>query len=82
MEITINLKQAIAVVWTLIAVGLSLVVVIAMDFPYSVNGMTISNPSMPWWFTIAVFFGVLILITLPVYLLIALWSIVSRWETD
>lgn len=73
MEITINLKQVFALIWTLIAIVLSLIVVLAMRWDIS---------SVPWWMTIAAFFGVLLVITLPVYLLIALWGITSKYETE
>jgi hypothetical protein len=73
MEVTVNIKQASALVWTLIAVALSLIVVLAMGFDYSM---------MPWWVIIAAFFAVFLVITLPVYLLIALWSIVAKPEAE
>lgn len=73
MEITINIRQASALIWTLIAVVLSLIVVLAMGFNY---------PIVPWWIIIAAFFAVLLVITLPVYLLIALWSMVAKPEAE
>jgi hypothetical protein len=73
MEITINARQMLALVWTFIAIVLSLIVVLAMGWYYS---------SVPWWTMIAAFFGVLLVITLPAYLLIALWGITSKSETD
>lgn len=82
MEITINAKQAIAIVWTLIAIVLSLIVVLAMGFPYSVYGGGAYYSGVPWWAMIAAFFAVLLVITLPVYLLIALWSILSKSENE
>ena len=78
LEITINTKQVIALVWTLIAIVLSLIVVLAMGLPYS--GLGIS--AVPWWLMIAAFFGVFLVITLPVYLLIALWGIATRYENE
>jgi hypothetical protein len=81
LEITINTKQGIAIVWTLIAIVLSLIVVLAMGLPYQILGVT-SYSSAPWWLMIAAFFAVLLVITLPVYLLIALWGIVSKSENE
>lgn len=77
LEITINTKQAIAIVWTLIAIVLSLIIVLGMGFPFSVFGGSYYY-GVPWWMMIALFFGVFLVITLPVYLLIALWSIASK----
>jgi hypothetical protein len=73
MEITINAKQIIAMIWTLIAVVISLIVALTLDsiLPWSY-----------WWVRVVAFFGVFLLITLPVYLLIALWATVSRPETE
>jgi len=81
LEITINIKQAIALVWTLIAIALSLIVVLEMGLPQSILG-TSYVPGVPWWLLIAAFFGVFLVITLPVYLLIALWGITSRNENE
>jgi H+/Cl- antiporter ClcA len=81
LEITINTKQAIAIVWTLIAIALSLIVVLAMDLPYSILGTQYSY-NVPWWLMIAAFFGVFLIITLPVYLLIALWGIATKYENE
>jgi uncharacterized membrane protein len=81
LEITINTKQAIALVWTLIAIALSLIVVLAMGLPYSILGTAYSY-NVPWWLMIAAFFGVFLVITLPVYLLIALWGIATRDESE
>jgi len=77
LEITINTRQAIAVVWTFIAIVLSLIVVLAMGLLPSL-GYT----ATPWWLMIAAFFGVFLVITLPVYLLIALWSIATKYENE
>jgi hypothetical protein len=77
VEITINMKQAIALIWTLIAIVLSLIIVLGMGFPY----MGVSSYA-PWWLLVAAFFGVLLVITLPVYLLIALWGILGKPEAE
>ncbi len=81
MEVTVNTKQAIAVVWTLIAIALSLIVVLAMGLPSTVLGVSYST-GVPWWLTTAAFFAVFLVITLPVYLLIALWAIAAKPESD
>lgn len=82
LEITINAKQAIAAIWTLIAIAISLIVVFAMGFPYSFSGGNVSYYGPPWWMLVAAFFGVLLVITLPVYLLLALWGILSKSENE
>ncbi|GEM_PF-1771425 len=78
VEITINAKQVIALVWTFIAIVLSLIVVLAMGLPSS--GTSLS--SAPWWLLIAVFFAVFLVITLPIYLLLALWGIAGKSENE
>jgi thiol:disulfide interchange protein len=67
VEISINTKQAIAVIWTIVAFALSLVVVLTIDGPWRV-----------WPWLLALFFALMLIIALPVYLLLALWQIVSR----
>jgi len=69
LEFTINSKQAIAVIWTLIAVALSLVVVLALGYPLSYGS---------WPLSIGLFFALLLVMVLPAYLLIALWQILSK----
>jgi hypothetical protein len=69
LEITINAKQVIAIIWTVIAIALSLIIVTAMRFDIS---------SVPWYVLVALFFGILLVITLPVYLLVALWGIATK----
>jgi hypothetical protein len=54
MEITINLKQTFALVWIVIAIMLSLIVVLAMGWPYSFFGSYYSV--VPWLLMIAAFF--------------------------
>ena len=78
MEISINGKQIIAVVWTIIAFVISLVIVLALDFPMSSTSSVFGGP---WQYLVALFFGLFLVITVPVYLLIALWHIVSKWDT-
>jgi len=78
VEISINGKQIIAVVWTIIAFVISLVIVLALDFPMSSTSSVFGGP---WQYLVALFFGLFLVITVPVYLLIALWHIVSKWDT-
>jgi len=82
LEITINAKQVIAIVWTLVAIVLALLVTLATGLPNSIIGGSVSTSPAPWWAMIAVFFGVLLLITLPVYLLIVLWALVTKPENE
>jgi hypothetical protein len=70
VEISINTKQAIALIWTLFAFALSLAVVLTFAVPYYSPGA--------WQMLVALFFALLLVITLPVYLLLALWQIVSK----
>jgi ABC-type glycerol-3-phosphate transport system permease component len=69
LEFSINSKQAIAVIWTIIAVALSLVVVLALGYPLSYGS---------WPLSIGLFFALLLVMVLPAYLLIALWQILSK----
>jgi len=75
LEFTITTKQLIAAIWTLIAIVLSLVTVIAL-------AITIPIPSpLDGWPWVAVFFGLLLVMTLPVYLLLALWQVLAKSDT-
>jgi uncharacterized membrane protein YuzA (DUF378 family) len=74
MEISINTKQAIALIWTLFAFGLSLAVAL------TINTGLIGVSALPWWELTAIFFGLFLIITIPVYLLLALWQITSKSE--
>jgi len=79
VEFSINGKQAIAIVWTIIAFVISLIIVLALGFPTSSTyGMVFGGP---WQWLVALFFGLFLVITVPVYLLIALWHIVSKWDS-
>ena len=79
MEFSINAKQAVAIIWTIIAIIISLIVTLAMGNPSfgTVEGVF----AAPWQWLIVLFFGLILIITVPVYLLIVLWHIASRWET-
>jgi uncharacterized membrane protein len=78
LEITINAKQLIAIVWTVIAIVVSVIVVLAIGF--FPNSWFVA--SWPWWALIATFFGVWLIIVLPVYLFIALWGVTSNSATE
>lgn len=69
VEISINTKQAIAILWTLFAFGLSLAIVLTLG---------VATFSSSWQLLTALFFALILVITLPVYLLLALWQITSR----
>ena len=73
LEFTINAKQLIAVFWSLIAVVLSLVIVFYMGAFF--------GTSVTWPTLVALFFGLLLVITLPVYLFMAIWQVLSKSET-
>lgn len=82
MEITVNARQVIAVIWTIIAIAISLIVVLAMGFPTTFLGSTIVSAA-PWWLMLAAFFAVFLVITVPIYLLIAIWGIATvRYEEE
>ena len=81
MKIIAGIKQAIAVAWTLVAVALALIVALAIDLSNNTLGGVSTSPT-PWWARVAVFFGFLLLITFPVYLLIILWALVAKPERD
>jgi len=74
LEFTVNVKQGIAILWTLIAIVLSLVVVLTIGYPYIY--------SVPWQLSVALFFGLLLVITLPIYLFLVLWQALAKAETS
>ncbi len=80
MEFSINVKQAIAVVWTIIALIISLVIVLAIGWP--TFGTVSAIFPAGWQWLVVLFFGLFLVMTIPVYLLIALWHIVSKWESN
>jgi membrane protein YdbS with pleckstrin-like domain len=70
LEITINVKQLIAVLWTMIAIVISVIVVLGVGLPYwQIDGTPL--------LMVAAVFGVWLLVALPVFLLIAVWQISS-----
>jgi len=74
LEFTINGKQLIAVIWTLIAVVLSIIIVIGIGNYY---GGVYSQQ----WVLVALFFGLVLVIILPVYLILALWQVMTKSES-
>jgi hypothetical protein len=83
LEFTINAKQLIAVIWTLIAIVLSLAIVFAWPSVFSIIGISSSTGSVsqPWPTQLALFFGLLLVIALPMYLFLALWQVLSKADT-
>jgi hypothetical protein len=79
VEISVNGKQAVALVWTIVAIVIALIVVLAMGNQFF--GYYDGVFGTPWQWQVALFFGLVLIITVPVYLLIVLWHVVSKWET-
>lgn len=75
LEFTISAKQLIAAIWTLIAIALSIAIIIAIAVYY--NGVYPEE-----WILVALFFGLVLVITLPVYLLLALWQALAKSESS
>jgi hypothetical protein len=73
VEVSINAKQAIAIIWTLFAFGLSLAVVLTLGTYYYTPGQ--------WQMQILLFFALMLIIVLPAYLFLALWQITSKSES-
>jgi hypothetical protein len=69
VEFSINTKQAIAIIWLLFAFGLSLAIVLTLG---------VSTFPGSWQMLTALFFALMLVITLPVFLLLALWQITSK----
>jgi hypothetical protein len=74
LEITINAKQLIAAIWTVIAIVISVIVVLGFGLPFF--GPAISAGGVPFLIVAAVF-GAWLLIVLPVYLLIIVWGMAT-----
>jgi len=70
VEFSINTKQAIAMIWTIAAFAISLIVVLTLAAPFFSPGS--------WQMLVALFFALMLVITLPIYLLLALWQITSK----
>jgi len=75
LEFTVNAKQMIIIIWTLISVVLSLVLVLTYSLPYFPYFGS-------WQMLIGLFFTLLLVMTLPVYILIALLQVLSKSETS
>jgi len=80
LEFTVNVKQAIVILWTLIAIVLSLIVVLTIGYPYidPYSGYV----STSWQLLVGLFFAFLLVITLPIYLLMVLWQALAKAETS
>ena len=78
MQITFNGKQAIAIIWTLVALALAW---ICTGYGFYYLGYS-SYYYVPWGLSVALFFGILLVITLPVYLLLALWHILAKNDSE
>jgi len=76
LEFTINAKQAIVILWTIISIILSLIVVLTIGLPYAPYYYS------PWQLLVGLFFGLLLVMTLPIYLLIALWQALAKSESS
>jgi hypothetical protein len=72
LEFTVNAKQLIVVIWSLIAVVLSLVIVFALGSSWYI--------SATWSTLLALFFGLLLIIILPMYLFMVVWHVLSKSE--
>jgi hypothetical protein len=68
LQFSINSKQLIAVIWTLISTAISLSA--GLSF-----GSSIQTSS--WQLSLGLFFALLLVMVLPVYLFIALWQIMA-----
>lgn len=75
LEFTVNAKQVIVIIWTLISIVLSLVLVITYKFP---NFRDFGS----WQMSMGLLFALLLVMTLPVYILIALLQVLSKSETS
>jgi len=69
LEISINPWQAIAAVWTLISIAVSLTVALSFGNPLHFGS---------WQLPLGIFFALLLVMVLPAYLLIALWRMMSE----
>jgi hypothetical protein len=69
LRFSINLKQLVAIVWTVISMAVSLAVALSLGF---------SLTSTPWQLSLAGFFALLLVMILPAYLLIALWHVTEE----
>lgn len=82
MKITINAAQGAALVWSIIALALALIVVLPSGFVETFFGPTAANYLNYWYIVVALFFAVYLIVTLPVYLAIAVWELAKDPEED
>jgi uncharacterized membrane protein len=75
VQFTVNAKQIILVLWTLISVIVAVVIALSLSSVYSMY-------YLPWQLLLGVFLGALLAMLLPVYLFIALWSWLSGRDHD
>jgi hypothetical protein len=71
LEITINFSQIFAFIWTMIAIAISFIIVFAPVSPFFTG-------ASGWQMGVLLFFVSLLVLTLPVYLLLALWHVLSE----
>lgn len=69
LEISINSMQAIAAVWTLISIAVSLAVALSFGNPLHFSS---------WQLPLGIFIALLLVMVLPAYLLVALWHIMCE----
>jgi hypothetical protein len=75
LEITINFSQIIAFIWTMIAIAISFIIVFAPVSPF-LTGVG------AWQMGVLLFFVSILVLTLPVYLILALWHVLSERSVD
>jgi len=75
LEFTINTKQMIVIIWTMISVVLSLAIVLNFGFPYVLYYDS-------WPVLMGLFFVFLLVMTLPIYIFIAILQVLSKSETS
>ena len=75
LEFTINTRQLIVIIWTMISVVLSLALVLTFNLPYFPYYGS-------WQMLIGLFFALLLVMTLPIYIFIALLQVLSKSETS
>lgn len=63
----------VAVVWTLISSALSLAVALSLGFSFQPGS---------WQLSLGLFFGLLLVMILPAYLLIALWHCLADQKAE
>jgi len=75
LEFTINAKQLIVIIWTMISVVISLAVVLTLTLPYFPYYGS-------WQMLIGLFFALLLVTTLPIFIFIALLQVLGKSETS